>query len=859
MATSERHSFKAMLEKGIVIDEKVVAVDKVFIPRIQRSYAQGRKSEEEIRSDFLKDIFDCLCKVIDVHKNEKESVLELSFLFGSKQPLTNGGEGFEVLDGQQRITTLFLLHWYLWMKEQAAEGKDIPAYLKQFTYETRDTSTQFINKITQASFQLQDDPPSKVIKACKWYTAVFGCDPSVSAMLNMLDAIDGKYKECGKTDLYDKLERLQFYVLFLNEFELNDELYIKMNSRGLDLTPFENFKASLIRFMKKGDHRFQDDAVLGKTTMPYYLRFSTLMDTKWNDIFWTLPQVPCTEKGVVDGIVVIDNQDKDAKFFRFIIRYLFTKLVLVYGEDGDGYKELVDFLYNKSKKEDDAQTAESDYAVKERMVGWDHFHKILEKLGYEGICSFEKVMNVMKAHYADVIHPAINGNPYTSKAKDWDFFAEYGDYILPYRVVFAAVTEFIEAIPENKAFIDPTIQDNFRKMFRVMWNVLENTKTEDRKSTISVISAMSELIQLSGSVDGDFYWSISHNTINSRNAQLDEEIRKAKMISEKKESDPNWEKAFISAEKHPLFKGMVRFFYEETIPSSIVFSDRYKIMKTLFDDTGISEAYRNDHILIRALIGKLDKWEGENGLKDKYITENAEDEGYLKILLGTKGAENLFCELFKSGKTPTDFFDEVITNARWGDGDVRIARVHKRLVNDGANGARTIALYNQMTQIENKRKKRYHIIQNGACIIICIRYNERIVLDTERHLIVKELTQNDGFDFQDEEQKNSMATPLEDAWGEKIVLKKVIPDENGKGITLTTEFDLWKKVSIYVNVTEDVTSLPDVFEPVAGRWKWKDTVDYDTASDYQKIKNMVLLIEKLLQNKTEDYSQTIPE
>ena len=340
MATSSRHTFQEILEKGILIDDHRITVDKIFIPRIQRSYAQGRKSEEEVRTNFLNDIFDCLC-------NPTEQVLELSFLFGSKQPLASGGEGFEVLDGQQRITTLFLLYWYLWMKEQAPLGNGIPAFLKKFTYETRDTSTHFINKIVSSVFPLADSQPSKVVKASKWFTAIFNCDASVCSMLNMLDAIDERYKERGKTDLCAKLVRLQFYVLYLDDFELNDELYIKMNSRGLDLTPFENFKASLIRFMKKTGGRFVQDVDFKGSKMPYYLRFSTRMDTVWNDIFWSLPEVPVDANGNVNGTVSINNTEKDAKFIRFIIRYLFTKLVLEYGEDTDGYKELESFLYKK--------------------------------------------------------------------------------------------------------------------------------------------------------------------------------------------------------------------------------------------------------------------------------------------------------------------------------------------------------------------------------------------------------------------------------------------------------------------------------------------------------------------------------
>ena len=104
-----------------------------------------------------------------------------------------------------------------------------------------------------------------------------------------------------------------------------DELYIKMNSRGLDLTPFENFKSALIRYMKKEGGDFTKDVKHSNgVKMPYYLRFSTKMDTTWNDIFWALPTIPCDAYGVVNDVVDINNLERDARFFRFFIRYYST-------------------------------------------------------------------------------------------------------------------------------------------------------------------------------------------------------------------------------------------------------------------------------------------------------------------------------------------------------------------------------------------------------------------------------------------------------------------------------------------------------------------------------------------------------
>lgn len=41
-----------------------------------------------------------------------------------------------------------------------------------------------------------------------------------------------------------------FYYLPLKKFGLSDDLYVKMNARGKALTPFENFKADLIGYIR---------------------------------------------------------------------------------------------------------------------------------------------------------------------------------------------------------------------------------------------------------------------------------------------------------------------------------------------------------------------------------------------------------------------------------------------------------------------------------------------------------------------------------------------------------------------------------------------------------------------------------
>jgi uncharacterized protein with ParB-like and HNH nuclease domain len=81
---------------------------KILIPVIQRDYAQGRIDAKatEIRNNFLSAIIDNLIS------NESAPLL-LDFIYGS----TADDNTFTPLDGQQRLTTLFLFLCLLEMEK----------------------------------------------------------------------------------------------------------------------------------------------------------------------------------------------------------------------------------------------------------------------------------------------------------------------------------------------------------------------------------------------------------------------------------------------------------------------------------------------------------------------------------------------------------------------------------------------------------------------------------------------------------------------------------------------------------------------------------------------------------------------
>ena len=69
----------------------------VVIPIIQRDYAQGRKEKKSLRINFLTQLKEALTV-------PKQTILD--FVYGAVE---NGK--LYPLDGQQRLTTLWLLYW----------------------------------------------------------------------------------------------------------------------------------------------------------------------------------------------------------------------------------------------------------------------------------------------------------------------------------------------------------------------------------------------------------------------------------------------------------------------------------------------------------------------------------------------------------------------------------------------------------------------------------------------------------------------------------------------------------------------------------------------------------------------------
>jgi hypothetical protein len=244
----------------------------IEIPIIQRDYAQGRETlaVETIRNGLLDTLYNAI---------ESKKPVDFDFIYGSLETVAAETK-FIPLDGQQRLTTLFLLHWYLACKDGKSD-QEINK-LVNFKYETRRSSEEFCKALVTKGIIIPKNidgqllPLSDIIKDAAWFFISWEKDPTIKSMLVMIDAIHAKFSISeGFYDILNNKESspVTFQFLELSNYGLSDLLYIKMNARGKSLTDFENFKAKFEQHLQKSYNEKAKE-------------FSSKFDGDWTELFW---------------------------------------------------------------------------------------------------------------------------------------------------------------------------------------------------------------------------------------------------------------------------------------------------------------------------------------------------------------------------------------------------------------------------------------------------------------------------------------------------------------------------------------------------------------------------------------------
>ncbi|MGJ0341882.1 DUF262 domain-containing protein [Aliarcobacter cryaerophilus] len=589
---------------------KLLDENSIEIPIIQRDYAQGRVYEKRVRDKFL----DALCEVI---KDETKNI-NLDFVYGE---IKGEGENKKLtpLDGQQRLTTLFLLHWYLATKEYKL--LEVGEKLQKFTYETRVSSREFCRALTtnKIVFSKEDEKISNIIEDKNWFFKSWKKDPTIKSMLNMLDAIHEKFKNSDK--LFDKLicennPPITFDFLPLNEFKLTDELYVKMNARGKPLTEFENFKSNLVELFEP--------------------QTASKLDNEWTDLFWNFKG----DEPNKDGYYYID--DKFLNFFsNFIINLGLTSDKLNEKKDlkdiyiMDIYKNILDREENSKNLKDLISTLDILNDLTKKKITIPYFAIFIEK---NDISYLDRAKFYSLTMY--IIKNQDNVDFESDKYKNW------------------------ERVTRN-------IIDNF--------NIDSLNRFQD---TLKLINMMSEKIDnlyefvASKEFLPDEKKESGHRSLEF---QQKEEQLKAKLIID----DPDWEEVICNSEEETKRKesnlsylnGHIGFIIEMADNKIGIFKQYFERFKEIFFED------KENFLFQRALLVKGDYLVGENSeYKNRTFcsfnadSPRAKDDNWKQVFHNKR---HLLKELLNDNRNLKEIIDEFNDTNDWRYGFIKYPKILK--------------------------------------------------------------------------------------------------------------------------------------------------------------------------------------
>lgn len=637
---------------------------KIEIPVIQRDFAQGRKKNdkiEQIRKDFVKSLIHALDKNQQLHldfiygkvrkDNNSEMILHsrasveqllkavqiyskrldilIDYTLPSLEKSEIAADYFIPLDGQQRLTTLYLLHWYLAYRT----GND-PKKLNRFSYKTRVSSTDFCEALVSNIKKLDKLPLSFSAHLADQHF-VFGewlSDPTVSGMLVMLEEIHTQLKDTSDGNLqsyYDRLfhpesSLISFDFLDLDKIGAEDELYVKMNSRGKQLTDFENFKSWLIGYTKDKGMILPEN-------------WDRRMDIEWMDILWKHRT----------SVKQVDNAYLN--LFKRVGQYCFITSRRQTGKAdiGNTTRDIVELLDKTDKYLTISFYEENTIFNESSLNVLFNFLSFVEKDGCD-------ILDHMVEQYA--------GTFFTARISQI-LFSGIDPRNLFHKTFLYAIIQFV--ITHKKSVREYNEDDKlcFGQWARVAANLIYNSRIDDTPEYISAITSLYHLKDYCENII-DHLASEPQPEIQYFPApQKKDEIRKAKLIKE----DPEWCEDIFKYEKHFYFYGQIGFLLDlakdDTGINRTTFQDYGEKASQLFCEENLNDAELR---LQRAFLSKgnylVEKgWRCYCFCLSGYGNARHRDENWRSVFNDQANGGQL---ILKNLLDSTDTLDEIITKEK---------------------------------------------------------------------------------------------------------------------------------------------------------------------------------------------------
>lgn len=230
---------------------------KIIIPDLQRDYCWGNdnntKSTGE-KGELVTGFVDNLIEQFNEYQGnyKDKSTLNLGLFYGYEVPANH----IQLCDGQQRLTTLYLLLGMIHKKtgmfrqhlisdfEYMHDDKE--PYLN---YAIRESSIYFLSDLVCLFFIDNHDKVEK-IKLADWYYEEYNLDPSIQSILNALAKIELilSDKNLDLVDLgYWLLNKVTFLYFDMENRKNGEETFVVINTTGESLSSTQNLKPLVIQ------------------------------------------------------------------------------------------------------------------------------------------------------------------------------------------------------------------------------------------------------------------------------------------------------------------------------------------------------------------------------------------------------------------------------------------------------------------------------------------------------------------------------------------------------------------------------------------------------------------------------------
>ena len=233
------------------------SLNNMIVPEIQREYVWGNNSD--VLEKFLVELEKKAAPCEECHHVHGNKNINVGFLYSYK-PSYVKHESERILDeflidGQQRITTLFLLLLFRATIEDRIDDfmaicrADEDEYEMGFNYKVRSLTQKFLMQLIKHAKREGNNAFDFIVdldNTPHWFLDDYKNDPTVMSMISALRSIR---KTFGNTSNYYfdyLLTNIHFWHFKTEATSQGEELYITMNSRGEQLSDNEMQKSRVL-------------------------------------------------------------------------------------------------------------------------------------------------------------------------------------------------------------------------------------------------------------------------------------------------------------------------------------------------------------------------------------------------------------------------------------------------------------------------------------------------------------------------------------------------------------------------------------------------------------------------------------